>query len=143
MRRENLIEIWDDLQIVPGTEWDATIAAQLERASIVVLLVSPSFIASDYAWGREMHRALERHEAGDARVVPVIVRPADWEHSPLAKLQAVPKNAKPVRTGRPQGLGWLDVATGIGRTVVNLTAKLAVQPAKPDAPLVEATPLPP
>jgi hypothetical protein len=142
MRRERLIEIWSDLEIVPGTEWDATIAAQLERASIVVLLITPRFIQSDYAWGREMHRALERHEAGEARVVPVIVRPVDWQHSPLAKLQAVPKNAKPITTWRPQDLGWLDVATGIRRTVEDLMASLDAQPAKPDAPLTEATPLP-
>jgi hypothetical protein len=142
MQREGLIETWDDLELVPGTEWDATIAAQLQAASLVVLLISAAFIASEYCWGREMHVALERHDAGRACVVPVIVRPVDWASAPFAKLQVVPRNAKPVTLWNPRDSAWLDVAKGIRRSATELTAKLSTQPPKPNAPKVGGTPAP-
>jgi hypothetical protein len=142
MQHEGLIEPWDDLEILPGTEWDAAIAAQLETVSLVVLLISPAFVASKYCWGPEMHIALERHVAGLARVVPVIVRPVDWTGAPFAKLQVVPRNARPVTLWKSRDSAWLDVAQGIRRTATDLTAKLATQPPKRHAAIVRARPAP-
>jgi len=88
LRRSMRITIWHDRKIMPGQEWDQEIGEKLETADIILLLVSPDFLASDYAYGREMQRALERHKSGSAKVVPIILRPCDWHDSPLGVLQA-------------------------------------------------------
>src|ERR1035438_10315576 len=96
LRRNKLILVWHDRKILPGQEWDREIDKNLESADIVMLLVSPDFLASDYAYSREMLRALERHQSGSATVVPIILRPSDWQYSPLASLQALPSRGRPV-----------------------------------------------
>ena len=75
LKREGLISSWHDRKIGAGVEWKDQIDAHLDRARVILLLVSPDFLASDYCYDREMKRALERHEAGLARVIPVILRP--------------------------------------------------------------------
>jgi tetratricopeptide (TPR) repeat protein len=96
LKRDGLIQDWHDREITAGSEWAGQIDEHLNSANIIVLLVSPDFVASRYCYDIEMKRALERHAAGEARVVPVILRPSDWETSPFAKLNALPKEAKPV-----------------------------------------------
>lgn len=109
LERHGLIELWHDRMIVPGSEWDEAINKELEAADVILLLVSPTFMASDYAFEEEFARAVERHERGEALVIPIIVRPADWEWPPLNKLQAVPRDAKPITTWTNQDEAWLDV----------------------------------
>lgn len=120
LQRAGLIERWDDRQIDAGGEWAGQISENLREADIVLFLVSPAFMASAYSQDVEVKRAMERHEAGEARVVPVILRPVDWELTPFAKLQALPKDAKPVISWRPRDEGFRDVALGIRRTVEEL-----------------------
>ena len=96
LRRQGLIEEWHDREILAGQEWEKAIDENLHTSEIVLLLVTPTFMNSDYAYEKEMSRALERHERGEARVIPIIVRPTDWEWSPFSKLQALPKDAKPI-----------------------------------------------
>lgn len=94
-RRYNIVS-WFDQAITPGMEWKKEIDAQLNTADIILLLVSPDFMASEYCYGVEMERAIERHERGEAKVVPIILRPISWQDTPLGKLQALPRNGKPV-----------------------------------------------
>src|SRR5215471_17053433 len=77
LEREGLIEPWHDREIPAGKEFATTIDSKLEQADVILLLVSPDFIASDYCWSKEMLRAMERHEAGAAVVIPIILRPVD------------------------------------------------------------------
>lgn len=85
----------------------------MESAAVILLLVSPDFIASDYCYEREMTRALERHERGDAKVIPVILRPCDWHDLPFGKLLATPRDGLPI-TKRPNiDDAFLDMVTAI------------------------------
>jgi TIR domain len=77
LRRQCEIAEWHDRQIVAGSDWARDIDAHLDSADVVLLLLSADFIASDYCWGVEMRRALERHGSGEAVVIPVILRPVD------------------------------------------------------------------
>jgi hypothetical protein len=95
---QGVIELWNDRAIEAGSEWETEIQIRLEAADIVLLLVSSDFLASPYCYGREMKRAVQRHEQGLARVIPVILRPVDWHHSPFAKLQALPRDGRPITT---------------------------------------------
>ncbi|HEX8459521.1 MAG TPA: toll/interleukin-1 receptor domain-containing protein [Pyrinomonadaceae bacterium] len=118
LRRLHLIETWDDREISPGEDIGEKINENLERADIIILLVSSDFIASDYCYGREMARALERHEKKEARVVPVIVRDANWKVIPqLSKLEAVPKNGKPVRNWPNKDTAWKNVSDQIQKMI--------------------------
>ena len=86
-----------------------------------MLLISPDFLASDFCYEKEMKRALQRHESSEAVVVPVIIRPVDWEASPFSKLQALPKGAKPVLNWQNPDDAWTDVAKGIRKVVEDFT----------------------
>jgi hypothetical protein len=69
LKRQGLISTWHDRQITAGTEWAQSVDAHLNSASVILLLISPDFIASDYCYGIEMTRALKRHQAKEARVL--------------------------------------------------------------------------
>jgi len=90
LRRYGVIDIWQDRRIGPGDEFDREISNQLESADIVLLLVSSDFLHSDYCYDIEVKRALERHAEGSTRVIPAILRPCDWQKTPLGKLNATP-----------------------------------------------------
>ncbi|MDZ8107597.1 MAG: toll/interleukin-1 receptor domain-containing protein [Nostoc sp. DedQUE12a] len=117
MKRQGVIEAWHDRQISAGTEWANAIDDNLEVADIILLLVSANFLASDYCYDKEMTRAMERHETREARVIPIILKPSDWNGAPFGKLQALPKNAKPVTTWQDIDEAFLNVAQGIRRVV--------------------------
>jgi tetratricopeptide (TPR) repeat protein len=125
LRREGAIESWTDHEIRPGQEWEKEIFSALEKADIVLLLVSASFIASDFCYSREMTRAVERHDAGSARVVPIILRPCDWKSAPFAKLQSLPAGAKPVTDWSNRDKAFLSVAEGIRGMLKGLRLKPA------------------
>src|SRR5438067_9039767 len=74
LKRQGLISLWYDRLIAPGTDWAKDIDMRLETASVILLLVSADFFASDYSYGIEMKRALERQETDQARVIPILVR---------------------------------------------------------------------
>jgi len=117
LRREGVIQEWHDRKILPGQSWADEIDGNLESADLVLLLISPDFIASDYCHDIEMKRALQRQADGSADVVALIIKPTDWQRSAFAKLQVLPKNGKPVQKWKPQGDAFLDIAQGIRRLV--------------------------
>src|SRR6266568_2996804 len=117
LKRQYPIETWHDREISPGIKWEREIDSRLNTAHIILLLVSPDFMAPQYCYGVEMKRALERQEAGTARVVPIIVRPVDWEDAPFSTLQVLPKDTLPVTSWPDRDLAYVDVASGIRKVV--------------------------
>jgi internalin A len=113
LQRQGLIESWHDRDIEAGDEWKRKIDDNLERADIILLLVSADFIASDYCYEIEMRRALERHEKEEARVIPVVVRDVNWRTAPFAGLQALPKDALAVTKWADKDSAWRNVSEGI------------------------------
>jgi hypothetical protein len=124
LRRSGRIRTWCDRQIEPGTNWQEAIDKNLETADLILILVSAPFMASDYCWSKEMKRALERHKAGDAHVVPVILRPVMWKETPLGALQALPQDGKPVIQWSHPDTALENVAQGVSEVVTKLLAKL-------------------
>jgi hypothetical protein len=113
LKRQGVIDVWHDRRIVPGEPIDEAIAAELERADLMLLLVSPDFLASDYCYEREMRRALERHAAGEAQVLPVILRPSDWHQAPFGHLLATPTDGKPITKFADLDDAFLEVTKAI------------------------------
>lgn len=113
LQRQGVIAVWTDRKIAAGDEWKGKIDDNLESADIILLLVSADFVDSDYSYDVEMTRALERHNAGTARVIPVILRDVEWQSAPFGKLQALPKDGKAVMLWRSKDSAWKDVAANI------------------------------
>jgi hypothetical protein len=122
LNQQGLIAGWHDRRIGAGDEWKGAIDKNLEEAQIILLLVSASFIASKYCWDIEVKRAIGRHDGGQARVIPVILRPCDWQGAPFGKLQALPKDGKAATSWPNKDEAWTDVAKGIRRAVEAMTA---------------------
>ncbi len=128
LKRQGLVSLWHDRLIAPGADWAKTLDAHLETASVILLLVSADFLASDYCYGVEMKRALERQEAGEAQVVPILVRPVDWKGAPFAHLQVLPIDAKPLASWRDEDRALADVAAGIRRVIEDVPLLAASAP---------------
>ncbi|MBI1929986.1 SUMF1/EgtB/PvdO family nonheme iron enzyme [Candidatus Poribacteria bacterium] len=120
LRRQGVISNWHDRKISAGREWEGEISEHLNGSRIILLLISAAFLASDYCYDREMERALERHEAGEALVIPVILRAVDWEGELFGKLQALPKDAKPVTSWANRDEAFKNVAQGIRAAIEDL-----------------------
>jgi formylglycine-generating enzyme required for sulfatase activity len=117
LQREGKINTWQDRDIEAGAEWAQAIKTNLEKADIVLLLVTRYFLASDYCYETEMQRAVQRHEEGTARVIPIILRPCSWEESEFKKLQVLPTDGKPVTSWTNPEEAFLIVEKGIRQVV--------------------------
>lgn len=118
LRREGRLDTWYDREILAGNVLDNEIRRELEAADLFLLLVSPDFIASNYCVEREMRRALERHDAGEARIVPIIVEPCEWMAIPeLRRLKAVPEDGNPISEWANANNAYLNVVQEIRRIV--------------------------
>ncbi|MCU0547908.1 MAG: GUN4 domain-containing protein [Leptolyngbya sp. Prado105] len=120
LERRGLISSWHDRRISAGTEWKNEIDRHLKTADIILLLVSAYFLNSDYCWDIELELAMQRHEAGEARVIPVILRPVDWQDTVFGKLQALPRDAKPVTSWADQHEAFADIALNIKAAIEDL-----------------------
>ena len=118
LRSLNRITTWFDNKIQPGSDWKHEIETQFSEADIILLLVSADFMASKLLQLSEMQRAFERHNAGTAHVIPIILRPVDWEETIIGTLQALPTNGKPITQWDDRDQAFVDVVRGI-RVVIN------------------------
>ncbi len=123
LTRQGIIKTWHDRRIGAGQEIGSDISRNLEDADIILLLVSPNFIASDYCYDREMKRAMERHEAGEAIVIPVILRACDWHPAPFGKLNATPRDGRPINQATDRDQAFLEVAKAIRGAVNRLPVR--------------------
>ncbi len=118
------ITIWQDQEIPAGAHWEDQINANLNKADLILLLISASFIASKYCWNKEVQTALQRHKAGTAQVIPIILKPTVWQNTPLGQLQALPTGAKPVTQWDDPDAALEDVVQGIRKVVEYLLITL-------------------
>ena len=96
LKRQGVIETWHDRRIGAGENIHQAIDGHINQDEIILLLVSSDFIASDYCYDIEMTRALERHAAGEAIVIPIILRPCEWHGTPFGTLNATPPDGKAI-----------------------------------------------
>src|ERR1700726_887196 len=96
LRRQYHLTNWYDREILPGEEWEKAIDKHLSTADVILLLISPHFVNSDYCYGKEMQRALQRHHTGSCCVIPILLRPTYWEDTPLGAIQMLPTEARPI-----------------------------------------------
>lgn len=131
LKRQGVIETWHDRRIGAGRDIHNAIDEHINNDEIILLLVSPDFIASDYCYEIEMKRAMERHEAGEAIVIPVILRACDWHHAPFGKLNATPRDGKPITQWPDTDEAFLQVAKAVRSAVDGLAKKITPMEAQP------------
>lgn len=134
LRRQGVLEVWSDRQIDVGQEWWPEIRSNLEAADLILLLISSDFLASDFCCERELKRAMERHEAGEACVIPVFLRPCDWKGAPFGTLQGVPDDAKPITEWENRDRAFTIIAQAIRRAAASFCS-----PEPKDRPKPEVT----
>ncbi|MCT8558806.1 toll/interleukin-1 receptor domain-containing protein, partial [Glaesserella parasuis] len=113
LRRQGVIDDWNDRKITPGSEWKNDIDKNLLESELILFLVSSSFMNSDYCNDIELKKALRLHSEGTAHIIPIIIRAVDWSGSELASLQALPKDAKAVQSWSDKDEAWVNVINGI------------------------------
>ncbi|MFN0173762.1 MAG: TIR domain-containing protein [Saprospiraceae bacterium] len=115
------IKVWSDREINPGVDWEKEIVQNLDTADIILILVSAAYYSSVYIHEKEIKYALTRHESGEAKVLPIIVRSCAFGDDPvISRLQVLPTDGKPVTDRRhwpERDEAWLDVVTGVKRTL--------------------------
>ncbi len=117
LRTEGLLADWCDRMMEPGSEVDVELQRHLDEAELIVVLVSADLFASNYCSLVEIPRAIERHESGEARVMPILVRATDWRHTRLGRIQALPHNGVPVRSWVDDDEAWAGIAAAIRRAI--------------------------
>lgn len=123
LKRQNIIASWHDRRIGAGSDFAQSINQELESADVILLLISSDFLASDYCYDIEMTRAMQRHEANQAKVIPVILRPCNWHNAPFGKLMATPTDGKPVTKHADIDEAFLDVTNAIEKVATNLSSQ--------------------
>lgn len=113
LKRQGIIDVWHDRRIIAGQDFAKEIDRHVETDDIILLLVSADFIDSDYCYNKEMSRAMARHDAGDAVVIPIILRACDWHGAPFGKLNATPPDGRPITQYPDRDQAFLEVAKAV------------------------------
>jgi hypothetical protein len=124
LKHSGQITTWCDREISPGTEWEHELSIHLESANLILLLISADFLASDYCWSKEMSRSLERHQSGEAYVIPVILRAVHCKGTPISELQFLPTDGKPITQWLDRDHAFEDVTHNISEVVTRLRTQL-------------------
>lgn len=122
LQRKNVISVWHDRKILAGDDWKGEIDKNLDNADIILFLISPSFLASDYCYDIEVKQAMENKLAGKCQIISIIIRPCDWHGCDFSKFQAVPKDGLPISKWRDKDEAWLDATNGIKRHIAEFRA---------------------
>lgn len=126
MRRNGTITAWHDREILCGHQWEHEISRKLDESDIILLLVSIDFLSSEYINSVELKRAIERHDSGDALVIPILLRVCPWrDDQSLRGFQVLPHNAKPINDWNDKDKAYFDVIEGISKAVRESAFRLA------------------
>ena len=136
-----MIDTWHDRRIDVGEDVHEEISEYLDKADIILLLVSADFLASDYCYDIEMQRALERHQRSEARIIPVILRPCEWQKAPFGNLLATPVDGKPITKFKNLDDAFLEVAQAIRKAADKLLPRVRPQTPAPNGKKGRRVPL--
>jgi len=120
LQRQQLITTWHPRLISAGEDWQQVVDAHIQRASVILLLISPDFLASDYCYSTEMRQALEREQTKGVRVVPILLRPVDWKDAPFAHLRPLPSDATFLTEWSNIDRAFAEITAGLRRTLEDL-----------------------
>lgn len=120
LKNSGLIETWNDGMIMPGEDWEDQIRKHLETSQIILFLISANFMGSNYINDVEIKHAMERHQKDEIIIIPIIIKPCDWNSLPISKFQALPRGAKPISQWPDHDEAYLDVVSNLKRLLNNI-----------------------
>ena len=136
LRQQKRITEWYDRKVEPGALWDKEIRSELSSANLFLFLLSYEFLASDYCFGVEVEKAFERAKLGQAKVIPVLMKPCLWEDSRFSALQIVPRDAKPICSTDDPRSASLELFNEVAKEIRDIVAQ---EPPEPIAPVAESS----
>jgi len=102
LQNQQLIQLWHDGMIKPGSNWDAEIERNIDNSDLLLMLISDDFYHSNYIQSKESILAFERYDRGECKIIPLIIRYCDWKNDPRIKnLQVLPDNGQPIDDWSP------------------------------------------
>lgn len=131
MVREGLIEVWTDRAVAAGADWEQSILSELAAADIVILLVTPDFVASAYCFEIELPEALRRNREDGLRVLPIHVKAVDLPNLPFGKIQGLPTEMRPITAWPDADEAWLRVAQGVRTAAEDILRTIPRQRTEP------------
>lgn len=121
LQRQGQVTIWSTDDIIAGQNYTQTISDRLNSSQIILFLVS-----SDFLFSKEFEyvvpKAIEKQQAGEAQVIPIILRPVDWKETPFSQLQVLPRNGRALTQWTSRDLAYLDIIEGIREAIENFTS---------------------
>ena len=121
LKRQKLVRSWYNQDIKAGDNEQQGAHKLLNASQIILLLISPDFIASDYLYNNELVQALTRHRLNEARVVPIILRDtAGWEQTPFGQLLALPRERIPLTAWKNRDAAYKSIVEDIRRLIGDL-----------------------
>ena len=131
LRHQQKIIEWHDRKIEPGANWETEISSRLDSAELILLLVSADFLASEYCFGVEVEKAMARLKRGEARVVPILLKPCLWEESRFSELQIIPRDARAIASWSSADEALKEVASEIRKLVSESPPSVSAPSAEP------------
>ena len=96
LKRQDLLDFWEDRQILPGGDWYQDIQTAITKAQIAILLISVDFLNSEFILNEELPVLLQKRQDQGLTIIPVIVEPCLWEDvSWLSPINVLPKDGTP------------------------------------------------
>jgi len=118
LQRKRHLDWWSEHQLAPGDEKNAWLSEAIQKADFILLLISIHFLSDDFCWSQQLEKAIERHDNGEAVVIPVFVRPCAWEDTPIERLEGVPPKGKAISNWSDKHEAWTQAARGIQKALV-------------------------
>lgn len=112
---KRVFDIWHDRMIDAGDSWNEEIERELRSCYIAILLVSKDFLASRYIFDQELTILLQRRQYEDVLVIPIILEDCLWKETQLAQIQALPQDARPVKSFKRRDVAWTQVAEHLSK----------------------------
>lgn len=123
LQMQGWIKIWDDSDIYAGVNVEREVEEQMQRANVILLLISASFLASEFCYGKEMRWAMEKHALGTATVIPILLRSCDWRETPFGGIQGLPRDGQPISSRPDRDRAFFEIAQEIRRVIEELQNK--------------------
>lgn len=112
-----MITSWDRSRILVGSDKEQKIRKKLNKCDVIVFLLSSDLMACKNIQGLELKIALERHKKKEIRIIPVLVRPCDWESTEFKPFQISPHNEIALTEWNNQDKGLLEIVEDIKKIV--------------------------
>ena len=122
MKQIGLVDSWHDRNLIPGEVWDKKIRAEIAKADLIIMLISPDFLASNYIMNTEVRLAFKRMQNENIVIIPIILRPCLWEYTSLARIQATSK-ANPIVMATNKDLAWVEAIKQLEKTYNEINKK--------------------